>query len=174
MSISNTEHIKHKVKCVKLSHGDRNIFEIFEYLNFAMGYIPDNYPGTTKPKGCNIQTDDLRSILIDPSLEDKHLLEVYAHELGHIYLHPTINTFEIHKIDSVWSRKLEIEADVFASEFLIDDDVFENYVMNFEDIASTIGVSVSLLKLKFDNLSMDKKRKLEELYINNYYNWYSI
>ena len=40
--------------------------------------------------------------------------------------------------------------------------------MSFEHIASILGVSTDLVKLKFNNLSNDKKKELEEIYINNY------
>ena len=165
----NIESIKEKVRLVKLSHEGKSILEIFMDLNFIICYIPDNCLCEEKPKGCNIKSDYLRAVLIDPNLSENELLEVYAHELGHIFLHPNINTFTINEIDPVWVRHLEIEADTFASEYLLDDDVFEKFIdMTFEEIACELGVSIHLVKLKFNNLSIDKKKQLEELYIENY------
>ena len=40
--------------------------------------------------------------------------------------------------------------------------------MTFEEIACELGVSIHLVKLKFNNLSDNKKKQLEELYIENY------
>ena len=165
----NIESIKEKVRLVKLSHEDKSILEIFRDLNFIIGYIPDNCLCEEKPKGCNIKSDYLRAVLIDPNLSENELLEVYAHELGHIFLHPNINTFAINEIDPIWVRHLEIEADTFACEYLLDDDVFEKYIdMTFEEIACELGVSIHLVKLKFNNLSDNKKKELEEIYIENY------
>ena len=97
------------------------------------------------------------------------MIEVLTHELGHVYIHPNINTFKIHEIDPVWVKHLELEADTFASEYLLDDDIFEKYIdLSFEQLSSELGVSTHLVMLKFNNLSIDKKKELEELYINNY------
>ena len=97
------------------------------------------------------------------------MIEVLTHELGHVYVHPNINTFKIHEIDPVWVKHLELEADTFASEYLLDDDIFEKYIdLSFEQLSSELGVSTHLFMLKFNNLSIDKKKELEELYINNY------
>ena len=165
----NIESIKEKVRLVKLSHEGKSILEIFRDLNFIIGYIPDNCLCEEKPKGCNIKSDYLRAVLIDPNLSENELLEVYAHELGHIFLHPNINTFTINEIAPIWVRHLEIEADTFASEYLLDDDVFEKFIdMTFEEIACELGVSIHLVKLKFNNLSDNKKKELEEIYIENY------
>ena len=97
------------------------------------------------------------------------MIEVLTHELGHVYIHPNINTFKIHEIDPVWVKHLELEADTFASEYLLDDDIFEKYIdLSFEQLSSELGGSTHLVMLKFNNLSIDKKKELEELYINNY------
>ena len=95
--------------------------------------------------------------------------ETLTHELGHVYVHPNFNTFKIHEIDPVWVKHLELEADTFASEYLLDDDIFEKYIdLSFEQLASELGISTHLVMLKFNNLSNDKKKELEEIYINNY------
>ena len=155
----NIELIKEKVRLVKLSHEGKSIIEIFRDLNFVIGYLDDNYPYINETKGCNIKTTKLRAVLI----------EVLTHELGHVYVHPNINTFKIHEIDPVWVKHLELEADTFASEYLLDDDIFEKYIdLSFEQLASELGISTHLVMLKFNNLSNDKKKELEEIYINNY------
>lgn len=165
----NIEFIKQKVRLVKLSHEGKNIIEIFTDLNFIIGYLDDNFPYIDKIKGCNIKSNKLRAVLINPNLCENELIEVLTHELGHVYLHPNVNTFKIHEIDPVWVKHLELEADTFACEYLLDDDVFEKYIyLSFEQLACELGVSTHLVKLKYNNLSSDKKKELEQLYINNY------
>lgn len=165
----NIELIKEKVRLVKLSHEGKSIIEIFRDLNFVIGYLDDNYPYINETKGCNIKTTKLRAVLLNPNLCENELIEVLTHELGHVYVHPNINTFKIHEIDPVWVKHLELEADTFASEYLLDDDIFEKYIdLSFEQLASELCVSLHLVMLKFNNLSDDKKKELEELYINNY------
>ena len=171
----NIELIKEKVRLIKLSHEGKSIIEIFRDLNFIIGYLDDNYPYIEETKGCNIRTTKLRAVLINPNLCENELKEVLTHELGHVYLHPNINTFKMHEIDPVWVRKLELEADTFASEFLLDDDVFEKYInMDFKEISAELEVSTYLVELKYSNLSDAKKKELKEIYIENYSVLYSI
>ena len=171
----NIELIKEKVRLIKLSHEGKSIIEIFRDLNFIIGYLDDNYPYIEETKGCNIRTTKLRAVLINPNLCENELKEVLTHELGHVYLHPNINTFKMHEIDPVWVRKLELEADTFASEFLLDDDVFEKYInMDFKEISAELEVSTYLVELKYSNLSDAKKKELKEIYMENYSVLYSI
>ncbi len=171
----NIELIKEKVRLVKLSHEGKNIIEIFRDLNFVIGYLDNDYPYINETKGCNIKTTKLRAVLLNPNLHENELLEVLTHELGHVYLHPNINTFKIHEIDPVWVKDLELEADTFASEFLLDDDVFEKYInMDFKGISGELEVSTNLVELKYSNLSDKKKKELKELYMENYSVLYSI
>ena len=165
----NIEYIKEKVRLVKLSHEGKSVIDIFRDLNFIVAYLDNNYPYINKTKGCNIKSNKLRAVLLNPNLCENELIEVLTHELGHVYIHPNINTFKIHEIDPVWVKHLELEADTVASEYLLDDDIFEKYIdLSFEQLSSELGVSTHLVMLKFNNLSIDKKKELEELYINNY------
>ena len=165
----NIELIKEKVRLVKLSHEGKSVTQILNDLNFVIAYLSNDYPYIDDTKGCNIKSNKLRAVLLNPNLHENELTEVLAHELGHVYIHPNINTFRIHDIDPIWGKHLEIEADTFASEFLLDDDVFEkNISMTFEEIASELCVSVNLIKLKFNNLSSNKKKELKKLYKDSY------
>ena len=46
--------------------------------------------------------------------------------------------------------------------------------MSFDNIASILGVSTTLVELKYSNLSDAKKKELKEIYIENYSVLYSI
>ena len=165
----NIELIKEKVRLVKLSHEGKSIIEIFRDLNFIIAPLQYDYIYINITKGCNLKSDKLKAVLLNPNLCENELIEVLTHELGHVYVHPNINTFKIHEIDPVWVKHLELEADTFASEYLLDDDIFEKYIdLSFEQLASELGISTHLVMLKFNNLSNDKKKELEEIYINNY------
>ena len=120
----NIEYIKEKVRLVKLSHEGKSVIDIFRDLNFIFSYLDNNYPYINKTKGCNIKSNKLRAVLLNPNLCENELIEVLTHELGHVYIHPNINTFKIHEIDPVWVKHLELEADTFASEYLLYDDIF--------------------------------------------------
>lgn len=47
-----------------------------------------------------------------------------AHELGHAIMHPDANTPFLRKCTGLLISKMEIEANKFAAELLIDDEVF--------------------------------------------------
>ncbi|MFP3398794.1 ImmA/IrrE family metallo-endopeptidase, partial [Brevibacterium sp. SIMBA_078] len=51
---------------------------------------------------------------------------VIAHELGHFFLHKNVNTFKLANCSSVLENKLEHQADVFASEILLTDEMLTN------------------------------------------------
>ena len=162
----NIELIKEKVRLVKLSHEGKSIIEIFRDLNFVIGYLDNNYPYINETKGCNIKTTKLRAVLLNPNLCENELTEVLTHELGHVYVHPNINTFKIHEIDPVWVKHLELEADTFASEYLLDDDIFEKYInLSFEQLASELCISLHLVMLKFNNLSISPGVPLPSLFL---------
>ena len=53
---------------------------------------------------------------------------VLAHELGHAILHPDINTIDQNYKPVIADCKIEMQAEIFASEFLLDDDSTLEYI----------------------------------------------
>lgn len=75
---------------------------------------------------------------------------VLAHELGHLLLHPNINSLYIKTKTIINAGKLEHEADLFAVSLLIPNAIpISDQVMTVEQLAFELDVPARLLKLKF-------------------------
>lgn len=80
--------------------------------------------------------------------------EVCAHELGHVLLHPCVNTVYLDLCTYAITEKMENEADMLAAELLItDEDIFEHKEQSIEAIASTLGVNKRLVEYKLKKFS---------------------
>lgn len=74
-----------------------------------------------------------------------------AHEIGHAVLHRTENCYFIKNKTYLLTSKIEKQANKFASEFLIDDDILEEYRdYNREQLSRLLGYSQKLIELKFN------------------------
>lgn len=93
-----------------------------------------------------------RIIYINSDIEDEGFLyEVMAHEIGHAVLHRTENCYFIKNKTYLLTSKIEKQANKFASEFLIDDDILEEYRdYNREQLSRLLGYSQKLIELKFN------------------------
>ncbi len=94
-----------------------------------------------------------RFVVINESLDDNLKKVVCAHELGHDVMHRDIakkmNIWETMYVDM--STRPELEANIFASEILIDDREILNMAsegLSIGDISSLLCVDENLVKLK--------------------------
>lgn len=85
---------------------------------------------------------------------------VLWHETGHNIIHGDSNIRSITKNISVVSGREELEADIFAAEAFIDDDVFLDYVKVYRytdsQIASDLNIPVKYVRLKYENFDKSK------------------
>lgn len=124
-----------------------NPFELADYLKIKIMYEPLGknirgfYQGCPKNKIIHINQD----------LNYFEKLVVLAHELGHAILHSKLHILFIEKNTYLIKDKYEIEANRFAAELLIKDDIKDNYpdYYTLEQIASSLHIPVGLLKLKY-------------------------
>ncbi|MGE7091255.1 ImmA/IrrE family metallo-endopeptidase [Lysinibacillus sp. NPDC048646] len=80
-----------------------------------------------------------------------------AHELGHAILHPDENTAFLKKNTLFSTDKIEIEANTFAVELLLPDELFKDQCCSGFTIYDAIaekGVPIELLSFK----SIDGKK----------------
>lgn len=81
---------------------------------------------------------------------------VCAHELGHAVLHPAVNTPFLRRSTLFSVGKIEREANEFAVELLIPDDVLSKYnpcdTLTEREVAAIYGVPYELVRLKRENL----------------------
>lgn len=92
-------------------------------------------------------------ICVNSNLSDEEKLITAAHELGHALLHPKLNTFFLSRHTLAVKGRYERQANTFAAELLLDNNIFEKYYGHtIEYIAKCEGVSQELVEYKFNNL----------------------
>lgn len=136
--------IRKKVNTLKKKYGTDNPFDIAEHLGIKvifeqLGSIKGYYNKQLRMKQIHINHD----------LSDHDQLFTCAHELGHAIMHPDANTPFLRKRTGLLVSKMEIEADKFATELLIDDEIFlEFQEYTSGQIARMLGYDEELIKLR--------------------------
>lgn len=116
---------------------EQNIVILFENLGNTLGY----YSSYKRVK----------IIHINNKLDNDFKIFVCAHELGHAVLHPNKNTSFLKTHTLFSTSKIEIEANTFAAELLILDEMIEDCKRSNKsiyDIAKISGVPEQLVHLK--------------------------
>lgn len=85
---------------------------------------------------------------------------VIAHELAHYFLHKNMNCFEFNSNSLYFENKVEKEANLFASELLLTDNMLlEEFIylegFTIKDISNYFNLSYELVELKFETLKID-------------------
>ncbi|MDY2734713.1 ImmA/IrrE family metallo-endopeptidase [Intestinibacter sp.] len=114
-----------------------NIIVLFEDLGTINGYFNVAYRQ--------------KFIHINQNLDENKQLFTIAHELGHAILHPKSNTAFLREHTLFSIDKLEVEANKFAAELLIDDEELKTCIENgytVEQIAAYFQVLPELVKYK--------------------------
>ena len=111
------QEIKKRVeKCVR-KYGTRDPFELAD----RMGVLYQ--VGKFSFAGCYMFLKNHRYIFLSDQLEDNERRVVMAHELGHAILHRKQNCYFIRNKTLFLNSKTEKEANQFAADLLIDDDI---------------------------------------------------
>lgn len=93
-------------------------------------------------------------IYINEALSYTEKRIVLSHELGHLFLHGKTNSIYLSTHTNIATRKLENEADIFASELLISDDIIYEYKdYTIDDIARLVGVYPKHVKHKLKGIT---------------------
>lgn len=114
-------HIKEVVRRYTLKYNTRNPFQLAELLHIEVQI------GTPGCAGCYMFLKNHRYIFLDQGLEEMELLQVMAHELGHAILHRKQNCYFIRNKTLLLNSKTELEANAFAAELLIDEDLISEH-----------------------------------------------
>jgi len=100
-------------------------------------------------EGCYMFLKNHRYIFLNQNLSyhDKQL--VMAHELGHAILHRKENCYFIRNKTLLLNSKNEIEANKFAMELLISDEVLLEYQdCTIDQVARSLGYQSNLIELR--------------------------
>lgn len=92
----------------------------------------------------------VKKIHLNNSIDESLLPFVCAHELGHSVLHPDLNTPFLSKYTLFSIDKIERQANTFAVELLLSDDILTEYSsINFFTLSKNMGIPNGLEFLKF-------------------------
>jgi Zn-dependent peptidase ImmA (M78 family) len=147
------DYISNEVKRIKKKYGEDDPYKICDAMGIIVLYVA---MGTSKGacKGFFVVQKRKMTIIINSDLPEHIQKIILAHELGHAVLHrkraevSAFHDFILYDETSLF----EYEANIFAAEFLMnDDDVFDilNEDISFFGAASALNVPMELLDFKF-------------------------
>lgn len=139
-------NIKNEVKRLITKYNTKNPYEIADALGIwiyevELGSVAAHY----------IYEKRKKVFFLNKNLSEKDKLFACAHELGHAVLHSKSNKYFNISCSFFNNEKHEIQANTFAAELLIPDDLiyeYENYSLDF--ISKCEDVDILFLNLKFN------------------------
>lgn len=139
--------IKKVVNKIKIKYKTSDPFEIASLMNIHV------IPWDLHEEIMGFYKYDKRNkyIFINNNLDNAMQKYICAHELGHSILHPRVNTPFLRKNTLFSLDKIEVEADIFAVEILIPDELlFENIntITTIYEASAAYGVPSELVHLK--------------------------
>ena len=103
-------------------HGTSDPFSLADKLNIIVFTVP-----LGEVQGFYMYLKKHRTIFLNSDIEDIELRRVVlAHEIGHALLHTKVNSYYMRKYTSLNTSKYEIQANCFAAELLISDELIKN------------------------------------------------
>lgn len=139
-------NIRKIVKNLIKQYGTNDPFELADALGIWVYVI-----NLGKIKGHYLHHENKKVFFINESLSKTEMLFCIAHELGHAVLHTTNNIYFNSSNTFFNHSKHEIEADRFAAELLISDDLLNDYEgFCIETIADCEDIDRKYINLKFN------------------------
>ena len=125
----------------------RNPFEIIQGLNVILLFVPLI---DTKAFYQYFQRNNI--IYIDENLSKTEQTFECAHEMGHMLLHKNANTIFMDSRTMLNTNRYEKEADTFAMDLLIDDDILIEYQgYNIERLSRLLRYEQRLIELRLNS-----------------------
>ena len=143
MVLLNNKEIKQVVAYYCKKFNTRNPFEIADCLGILYQI------GDIGCSGCYMFLKNHRYIFLNENMPEHERRMVMAHELGHAILHRKENCYFIRNKTLLLNSKTEIEANTFAAELLIPDNlIFEYPDMTASQIARIAGYNEQIMNFK--------------------------
>ena len=137
------KQIKRIVSYYYQKFNTRNPFEIADHLGILYQI------GNIGCSGCYMFLKNHRYIFLNQNLSEYETRLVMAHELGHAIMHRKENCYFIRNKTLLLNSKIEIEANIFASELLIPDDIIrENRDLTTQQLSRLLGYEQALIELR--------------------------
>ena len=137
--------IKKIVNQLKNKYLTSNPFEIAQCMNILIIIQP-----LGRLAGCYMYKRRNRVIFLNSDIENEYFMrEVMAHELGHAVMHRTQNCYFIQNKTYLLNSKIEKQANEFAADLLLPDNIFYEYQgYTIEQLSIITGYSKELVSLK--------------------------
>lgn len=119
--------IKRRVKNLEKKYGTRNPYSLCSMLKIEIFYLD-----LGDIKGIYKKILGNKFIVINEKLDEFCQKVVLAHELGHAILHNSkeVQALKDYDLFPRLNNKIELEANTFAAELLIDDNYIDDYIEN--------------------------------------------
>lgn len=140
--------IKKKADELARKFQTRNPFEIIRGLNVILLFVPliDTRAFYQYFKRNNI-------IYIDENLPRHEQIFECAHETGHMFLHKKANAIFMDTRTSFNTSRFEKEADTFAMDLLVGDDLLTEYQeYSTEQLSRLLGYEQRLIELRMKDI----------------------
>ena len=132
-------------------YNTRNPFKLAVFLGIEVQM------GTPGCAGCYMFLKNHRYIFLDQNLAELELMQVMAHELGHAILHKKQNCYFIRNKTLLLNSKTEIEANLFAAELLINNNIIlEHPDYTTSQLSRLLGYEEQLIRLWKQNQTNSK------------------
>lgn len=139
-----THDVKRLVAYYVKKYETRNPFRIAEYLNVFVHVGP-----LGSRAGCYMFLKNHKCIFLNEDLNEQERMLVMAHELAHSIMHRKENCYFIRNKTLLLTSEIETEANMFATELLISDDlIYENPGMSKSQIARLAGYDERIMEFK--------------------------
>ena len=140
----NSDRIKSIVRRLSRKHNTRDPFILAD----ALGILTVTEP-LGALNGYYTKKSRIKIIHINSSLSKSEQRFACAHELGHALLHPDANTPFLTKYTYLSVDKYEIEANKFALELLVPDELLLEYQdCTIDQVSRAIGYQRNLIELR--------------------------
>lgn len=136
--------IKQLVNYYVRKFNTRNPYDLARYLNVEVqvGELGSR-------AGCYMFLKNHKCVFLNEDLEENEMRLVMAHELAHSIMHRKENCYFIRNKTLLLTSKMEIEANTFAAELLIPDElILENPGVPMNQIARIAGYCEEIMKFK--------------------------
>lgn len=140
---------KEKVEARRLmkKYNTNDPFKLCDQMNI---YLKFDDLGSIR--GYYIKERRIKVICLNKYLNEMDKKIVCMHEIGHFILHKGVSTPFFNKNTLFSTNKLEIEANRFAVEMFVPDELYDNfrkiYGYTIEQISKVTNLPIELVKLK--------------------------
>ena len=136
--------IKQLVNHYVLKFNTMNPFELADYLNVEV-----QIGALGSRAGCYMFLKNHKCVFLNEDLSENEMRLVMAHELAHSIMHRKENCYFIRNKTLMLTSKVEIEANIFAAELLIPDElILEHPGMPSEQLAKLVGYNERIIRFK--------------------------